>query len=395
MTFNFENLVNRSEIGNMKNTLSNHASKNCLILGGAEMDYPTAPVIRKALSEFAQRGLYGFTLPDEVYYNAICTWMKKVREIILSPDEIVVTHGTIFGLATAMRAFTNEGDGVIVQHPAYYRYDAIIKKNKRQVISNPLKEENGQYTMDFSDLENKMMNPNNKLLILCNPHNPTSTVFDKNTLKKISALSQKYDVIVFSDEIFAEITFNDHNVVSYAKIDPQNSIISTSLGKVFNLTGVNHANLIIKNHILREKYLEQRNIDHFGSIDPFFYAAVIAGYSKEGYGWIKEMKTHTLYNYKLLKERFNSQMPILSISPLEGTYVAWIDCRKLGMDDESLIDFFENHVHTIVDPGIDYGYGGSGYIRINIATSHKQIELFLDNLELAYKNRKFKFMKEG
>ena len=228
-----------------------------------------------------------------------------------------------------------------------------------------------------------MADRSNKLFVLCNPHNPTGKVFCIHDIKKIAALAGKYNKLVFSDEIFAEIAYGDNRVEPYAAIDPDHGITSTSLGKLFNFTGVNHANLIIKNEEIRGKYLGQREIDHFGSIDPFFYCALIAGYSNEGLAWSRAMAEHTWGNYCTIREYIKEKLPYISISPLEGSFVAWMDFRALNMDDKMLERFLRDRANIIADPGVVYGLGGSGFFRLNIATARERIYAFLNNLTKA------------
>jgi cystathionine beta-lyase len=391
MEYNFETLINLQNIGNMKATtaLEARCPEQAVVMAGAEMDFATAPIITQTLADFSKRGIYGFTLADEAFRVAICHWMESVRAFDVTAEEIVPTLGTIFALGTAMRAFTHQGDGVIVQHPSYYRYDVNIRDNGRIVISDPLIEKDGVYTIDFTHLETLMSEPKNKLLVLCNPHNPTGKVFAPEDLLHIASLANRYGVVVFSDEIFAEITFNGHTALAYVEVDPVFGITSTSLGKAFNLTGVNHANLIIKDHTLRRRYLEQRKRDHFGSIDPFFYNALIAGYSKAGFDWLQSMKQHVIKNYLRICSFFKERLPMITASPLEGSFVVWVDLRNLGLSDEALRSFLLNEALIVADFGTDYGPGGSGFVRLNIATTSERIEAFLAHLETACKERFF------
>ncbi len=383
-TFDFETPVNRTGTGNMKGAMQTASgeNRNILVLSGAEMDFMTAPVIRKAVADFAMRGIYGFTLPDESYLDKICHWMQTVRNLEVKKEEIVPTLGTIMGLNTAIRAFTKPGDGVIIQHPSYYRHDVAVKNNGREVVSNLLQENDGIYQIDFSALEEQMSKEKNKLLILCNPHNPTGKIFTRDDLIRISELSRKYEVIVFSDEIFAEITFDSKKALSYADIDETYSIISTSLGKVFNFTGVNQANLIIKNPTLRDRYLKQRKTDHFGSLDPFFYTALHAGYSRQGYEWITQMCAHVWQNYQTIKNEIEKNLPYIGISPLEGGFVLWADFRRLGLSDSELQERMEKDAGILGDPGWEYGPGGSGFYRFNIAVPHSVVPVFLERIKI-------------
>lgn len=353
-----------------------HCTLPPVILSGAEMDYPTAPVIREALASFAKKGIYGFTLPDERYKEAVCGWMRNVRQMPVQPEALVVTLGTIFGISTAIRAFTQPGDGVIIQHPSYYRFDRAVIRNHRQVISNPMICENGTYSLDFADLEEKMSVDRNRMMILCNPHNPTGKVFGWQDLTRIAQLAKKYNVIVISDEIFGETAQEGYPVVSYGNADPR-GIVSTSFGKCFNFTGVNHANWFLFDKSLRQRYIHQQEQDHFGSIDPFFYQAVLAGYSKEGLEWIRGMNRHTWENHSLLKRTLAEKCPEIVLSPLEGGFVAWLDCSGWRLPEGALEGKLKE-AGIMADPGEEYGPGGAGHIRINLATPRIQIERFLE-----------------
>lgn len=388
MEAEFDRLVNRENTGNMKGAMAaGLCDDRAVFLSGAEMDFPTAPCIRDALSQFAQRGIYGYTLADAPYRNAVCTWMGKVRNWRIDPDEIVPTMGTIAGLCNAVRAFTNPDDGVIIQHPSYYRFDRAVMRTGRCAVSNPMHEEKGVYSLDFEDLEAKMAEPRNKMMILCNPHNPTGKVFGEEDLQKIAELAIKYHVIIFSDEIFAETAAPANPVTAFGKVAPKCSLTSVSLGKSFNFTGVNHANVIIPDPKLRERFLKQRDADHFGSIDPFFYNGLMAAYTEEGYRWIREMNAYTRRNYNRLQQALEEDLPMLRLSPMEGTFIGWLDCRGLKMDDRKLQAFMEEEAFLFADPGAEYGPEGQGFYRLNLAAPSYIIEKMIRNLTAAVRQK--------
>ena len=383
MKYDFDVWASHENNGNMKGAWAQDMPEGGVMLSGAEMDYPLPDFITDALADFSKNGLFGFTLPDREYKKSICEWMLMSRQWEINPDHIVATLGTTFGLSTAIRAFTQKGDGIIIQHPSYGRFDRAMVRNGRVVVSNPLIETNGVYTIDFADLEEKMAVKNNKMMVLVNPHNPTGRVFTKEELKKIAILANKYNVIVFSDEIFAETSQGDA-VIPYVQIDPVMGLSCTSLGKTFNLTGVNQANIVIPNDKLREIYSTQKDVDHFGSIDPFFYTLLRAAYTEKGWDWVKQMNRHTLDNYNMLKEALK-EMPMITVSPLEATFVSWLDCRKLNLTDSEIEHFFMNDAKLWADWGEEYGPGGSGFVRMNIATTKEKLETALNNLKKAYK----------
>ena len=215
-----------------------------LILAGAEMDFPTAPVIRAALSRFAANGIYGFTLPDDAYLNAVCFWLKTYRGWDVSPDSIVPTLGTVYALSTAVRAFTSPGDGVIILFPSYYRHDRAVLRNGRRVVPCQLQESDGRYTLNADALAEAMRKPENRLLVLCHPHNPTGHVFTEAELQTLAGLARETGTIVFSDEIFADITAPGHPALPFSTFLPELTMACVSLGKTFNFTGVNQANAV-------------------------------------------------------------------------------------------------------------------------------------------------------
>lgn len=385
----FDDTVRRAGTGNMKGELAGAYPEGAVSLWGAEMDYPTAPCVRRALAAFAENGIYGFTLPTTEYRASICGWMRRVRKAAVEPEWIVPTLGTVYALATAVRAFTEEGDGVIIQSPSYYRFDRAVERNGRRIVADPLKEEGGRYSLDLSGLEEKMAQPRNKLLILVSPHNPTGKVFTEEDLLTVRSLAAKHGVIVFCDEIFAETAQPGHETRPYASLD-ENGITCFSLGKAFNFTGVSQANLLIPNRELRERYIAQRDRDHYGSLDPFFHTAVLAAYSEEGADWLREMNRHTAENHERIRACLAEEMPLLSVSPLEGGYMAWLDCRRLGLEDDALQRFFEREALIFADPGAEYGEAGRGFYRWNLATPRENIEKALLQLKAAYDKRSHK-----
>jgi cystathionine beta-lyase len=377
--FDLDQPADRQGIGNMKGSfrLRTACGKTPLILAGAEMDFSTAPVIREALSAFSQRGIYGFTLPDDAYLNAVCFWLRSYRGWAASPDMIVPTLGTVFALNTAVRAFTEPGDGVIILFPSYYRHDRTVMRNGRRVVSCPLREKDGQYSLDADALAVLMEKKENRLLVLCHPHNPTGHVFTAQELQTLATLARKTGTIVFSDEIFADITAPEHPAIPFAAVLPEQTVACVSFGKTFNFTGVNHANAVIPCPALRDRFIAQRNIDHFGSIDPFFYQAVLVGCTDAGHSWVLAVRDRVATNARRLERLLKKNCPDVRMSPWEGGYIAWLDLSAAGLTAEEAADRLEKEQATLVDPGSEYGQGGERCIRLNLATQERNIDEFV------------------
>ena len=380
--FDFDQPVNRNGTGNMKGSFLPETScgKAPLILAGAEMDFPTAPVIREALSKFAANGIYGFTLPDDAYLNAVCFWLKTYRGWDAAPDWIVPTLGTVYALSTAVRAFTSPGDGVIVLFPSYYRHDRAVLRNGRRVVPCQLQEREGRYALNADALAEAMRKPENRLLVLCHPHNPTGHVFTEAELQTLAALARETGTVVFSDEIFADITAPGHPALPFSVFLPELTVACISLGKTFNFTGVSQANAVIHDPALRERYLTQRNADHFGSIDPFFYQAVIAGCTEAGHAWVTAVRDQVMSNARRLDGRLKAACPGVRMSPWEGGYIAWLDVSAAGLTGDEAAGRLEKEQAVLVDPGSEYGAGGKRFIRLNLATQTKNMDEFVSRL---------------
>lgn len=393
MCYDFDTLVNRQGIGNMKYMISPKYIKdaNVISFAGAEMDFKTAPSVIESIIKRAENGLLGFTLCDENYRKSVHWWMKTQRNFEINDEWIVPTLGTIHSVATAIRMITKEGEGVIVQQPVYSRYEQAVTRLHRKIVYNDLINNDGTFYMDFKDLEEKMANSNNKLFILCNPHNPVGRVWRKEDLERIAELANQYGILIFSDEIYAEITFDNHNCIPYSSIagTKKHAITSTSLGKTFNFTGVNHANMLIADEELRNKFIEQRNADHYGSLDPLIHAAICGAYSEEGANWKDEMVTYVKNNMDYICEFLHDNLPMIKVSPPEGGFILWLDFSELKMSDKELYDFLEQEALLELEHGTDYGESGSGFLRMSVACPKKEIEKAMERLISACREKGF------
>lgn len=376
--YNFDIAGDRSSVGNMKTftTPEELRAKGITSFAAAEMDFKTAPSIIESIKKMADRGIYGFTIPTEDYRSAVKWWHREMRDWIIEDDWIMPVLGTIFSVASAIRMTTEPGEGIIVQTPVYYRYEQAATRQKRRTVHNPLKIVDGEYQMDFDDLEKKMADPQNKLLVLCNAHNPIGRVWPEEDLRRVGRLSAKYDMAVLCDEIFGEMTFDGHQVTPYASLaeGQKNAITVTSLGKAFNFTGVNHAHAIIPNPELKARYEEQKYADHYGSMGPFEYASVLGAYSVEGRAWFEAVRAYIHKNGQFVKEFLSKHVPEAYLFPIEGTSVCWIDWSFLGLSGKALHDFFEKEALFEVETGDVYGVGCEAMTRMNLSSPRKQIE---------------------
>ncbi len=384
MGFDFETVVKRRP-ANLKRLFTPQAvvDRGNVSFDGAEPDYPTAPVIRDAVKSLAENGLYGFMIADAAYRDAVCWWMKNSRGTEISSEWIVPTLGTIHGLSSAIRMLMpREDDALLVMPPVYNRFAQAAERLNRNVVSCPLIQRESRYEIDFEKLEALLRDGNVPLMVVCDPHNPIGQIWRKEELERIAFLAERYRAFIFSDEIFADNCFGALQCESFLTVREAwpRLIVSTSLGKAFGLTGLNHANLLIPDQALREAFADRRTRDHYGSMDPLAYEAVLAGYS-----WVRESNRICEENIRLVKEAAARLFPKGRVYGGEGAYVLWIDLRPYFADEESMLRFLYEKAFFHVDGG--GSYGAPGFVRMCVASPVRCVKKALADLETAWKER--------
>jgi len=356
-------------------TVDSVRKKELVSFAGAEFEFKTAPAIINAIKETAENGLFGFTVADENYFGHVVWWMKNVRGAKILPEWILPVQGTIFSAATAIRLLTKKGDGIIALKPGYSRYEQAASRLERKMVLVPMKSTKGLLSIDLYLLEKAMRESENKMFLFSNPNNPTGQIISAETLQSILTLARKYKVALWSDEIFADVDLKGDGVPMLAALADKDdmAITVTSLGKTFSLTGMNHANVIIRNQDLRERYRIQRDRDHFGSIDPTAYAALCGGYSPEGQAWLKELVSVIKSNNAQIINFFAEHMPDVKVLLPEAGYVLWMDFSGLGFTHDELFDFLNNEAFFCCDFGEEY-YGNQLTARICTAVPPKELE---------------------
>ena len=373
----------------LKDYFTPEAVKEEGLLGyaGAEFEFATCPAFCRGVTELAKKGTFGYSLIGSDYRNAVKWWMEKLRGWSIDPEWVVPTHGTIFSLATAIRLLTNEGDNIIVLTPNYNRYNQAAHRLNRGTVEVPFQETETGFALDFEGLERAFADQKNRLLVICNPNNPTGHILTERELADIAALSQKYGVAVFSDEIFAELVFEGNRVTPYVQAAGPEAlaITCTSMGKVFSLTGVNHANVIISNPKLRDSYLAQRNADHFGSVDPMVYAGMLEAYSEDGRKWVLELNRYLWDNYLVFSDFLRRRLPKASLKKPQGTFVLWVDFSAYGEAWPELDGLLREKGLLVGDEGEEYG-GRPTCVRYSIAVPRSELIRSLASVEAALQN---------
>ncbi|MBQ9264113.1 MAG: aminotransferase class I/II-fold pyridoxal phosphate-dependent enzyme [Clostridia bacterium] len=389
MAFDFETVVQRRK-ANLKRmfTPEDIRDHGNVSFDGAEPDYATAPVIRDAVRALADNGLYGFTLMDKAYQDAVCWWLENSRGVRIDPDWIVPTLGTIHALSSAIRLLCPRvEDALLVMPPVYNRFAQAANRLNRPTVSCPLLPGEGRYAIDFDGLEAALRSANVKLMVICNPHNPIGQIWSQEELTRVARIAVKHHVVIFSDEIFADNCYGGRRCPSFLEIPEAKDqvLISTSLGKAFGLTGINHANLLIPSAALREAFADRRTRDHYGSMDPLAYECVLAGYSEAGLDWVRASNQVCDQNIHLIRETFAHLMPDSRVFGGEGAYVLWIDLRPYFDSEETMLDFLYHKAYFHVDGGSAYGM--PGFIRMCVASPTWCVEKALNDLKQAWKER--------
>lgn len=378
MNFEFDKITDRTHTNAIKYDLAKERGKpeDALSLWVADMDFPTAPCIQKALSEKALHGIYGYSRPDERYYSALKNWFKKRHNFEVQNQWIVNTPGVVFAIATAIKAYTKEGDGVLIQKPVYYPFSNTIKTLERKVVNNPLVLKNGHYEIDFEDFEQKIISESVKLFLLCSPHNPGGRVWTKSELEKLWNICKKHNVIVVSDEIHSDIVFGENKHTIFGTLSDEaleNSIICTAPSKSFNLAGLQFSSIFIANEKLRNQF--KREIDKTGYDEPSLMGIVAAtsAYS-DGEQWFDAAKDYIWQNIQFAKKYIEENAPKIKAITPEGSYLLWLDFSGFEFSDEEINVRILNKAKVWLDNGTMFGSEGAKFQRINCATPRSILE---------------------
>lgn len=394
MNYDFTTRVSRAGRGNLKDLMFTPEAlrkQNIPSFSGAEFEFRTAQPVIDAMKECADNGLLGFTVADQNFKDHIVWWLKNIRKTEISPDWILPMQGTIFSVASAIRLFVREDEHMVLMTPDYNRYDQAARRLKRETTSfSQMIEKDGRFHPDFADLEKKFADPKAKLFVLCNPDNPTGQVLSDEELNQLLILSRKYQMPILSDEIFADISLNGKPVpVLSAMASERDLVISIiSMGKTFSFTGVNHADAIIRNPELYHAYEEQRTADHFGSVDPMAYAALIGGFTPAGAEWLSQLIEVLKRNTAGFLNFFRSWEGVKAYTPDAG-YILWIDLTALGMERDDLFRMLEEEALFACDEGEEY-YGGKCCARICTAVPEAYVIAAIERLEQTFSAHGFR-----
>ena len=389
MEYNFNNVIDRHGTNSIKTDLAVARGKpaDVLSLWVADMDFPTSPAILEALHKKIDHGIFGYSCLDESFHTALANWMKNEHNFTFDCRELVTTPGVVFGLASAIKAFTKEGESVLIQTPVYYPFKNMIEANNRRTVTSSLFEKDGKWQIDFEDFEKKIIENDVKLFILCSPHNPVSRVWTRDELSRMAEICLAHNVIVFADEIHNDFVYepNVHTVFSTLSAEiAENSVVSMSPSKTFNLAGLQFSTNFIKNPALRAKFKAER--DKTGYDEPSLMGLVAARAAYEsGKPWLEDLKNHLRSNIEFVRNYLAERLPNVRLIEPEGTFLLWLDFSALGYSDSELDDLIVNKAKVWLDRGTMFGPEGNCYQRINIATPQPLLREALDRIAEALK----------
>ena len=373
--YNFDRIINRSGTNSLKWDIK----KEELPMWVADMDFEVSDEIVKALEERVKNHIYGYNIVPDEWYESYIAWWKNRHQYEIKKEWLIFSTGVVPSISSVVRRVTSPGEKVLVQTPVYNIFFNSICNNGRYVLESQLVYKDGKYSIDFSDLEKKLSDPQTTLMILCNPHNPIGKIWDKDTLSKIGDLCYKHNVLVLSDEIHCDLTKPGCDYLPFQSVSDvckYNSIACLAPTKTFNIAGLQTSAVCIPNKKIYDKVYRGINNDEIAEPNTFAIQAAIAAFTKGGI-WLDELREYIEKNKLIVKEYISRELPMLHLVDSDATYLLWIDCGKVTNNSIELTDFIRKQTGLFLSNGSQYGDSGKKFIRMNIACPK---EILIDGL---------------
>lgn len=368
-----------------KDFVDSRVSETALPLWLSDMEFKVADEITEALIKRVEHGFLGHSMPGDSYFESVQGWYKRRFNWTISKDSIFYSPGVLPALGFILRGFTKKGEGVIIQEPVFYPFAELIEGTDRKIVNNQLINNDENYSIDFIDLENKLKDPNNTMLILCSPHNPVGRVWTKDELKKIVDLCQENEVLIFSDELHCDLTranVTHHplkTISDYSKI-----ITAVALGKTFNVGGVPISQIIIDDEELKQIWHKETRKKHYISFaPPLDMVLTETAYNKCEY-WVDEVMEYVEQNFDFLVDYLNKHLPKVKYKKPEGTFLAWINFGAY-VDYEKLFELLITKYDLLIENGHVFGESGAGYFRMTVACPQSMLEEGVNRIVKAIK----------
>ncbi|HWQ74690.1 MAG TPA: MalY/PatB family protein [Syntrophomonas sp.] len=372
MPYSFDQIIDRCGTDCIKYDFAAKRGmpEGILPLWVADMDFQAPPEVLDALIAKSRHGIFGYSdTAGEDYFNALYGWYRNRFDWETSPAWLVKTPGVVFAICTAIRALTQENDAVLIQQPVYYPFSSSVLSNNRRLVVNELKYDQGKYSVDLNDFEDKIVSNQVKLFVLCSPQNPVGRVWTREELTAMGDICWRHGVLVVSDEIHADFVYPGHRHLVFAALKPEFADITvtcTAPTKTFNLAGLQISNIFISNPVIRRQFRQELDRVGYSQSNVMGLAACQAAY-RYGAPWLDELKDYLVANLAFVRDFLAENLPQICLVEPEGTYLIWLDCRALHLSDQELDDLIVYKAGLWLDPGPIFGRGGEGFQRINIA----------------------------
>ncbi len=356
----------------------------------ADMDIDTPDFVLQSVKDRLQHPVMGYEEMPKSAFNSQIEWMKKEHGISFLLEDMLYSHSVVASMSVAIEAFSEIGDKVIVQTPVYPPFFHSVMRCQRKLVKNSLKQlESGKYTFDIADLKSKI-DKDTKLLLLCSPHNPVGRVWSRDELEAILEVCLEYNIVVFADEIHSDLVYTPNKHIPFASLSKEArdiTVTAIGVGKTFNMAGFAISTVAIANKELRKKFSDVYERIHFAEGSSLSHVAFESAYSN-GKEWLEDLKVHLYKNFKMLEVLCQKYPDFIKIIPIEATYLAWLDCRGMGLRDKVLRELFIKEAKLGLNAGISFGREGSGFMRLNFAISCAKMSIVIKRLENLLKSRK-------
>ncbi len=389
--FDFDTVIDRKGTGSLKYDYAVQRGKpsDVLPLWVADMDFKVPPSVTAALQDVVSPGIYGYTEPKDGYFEAIRDWFVRRHNWAPKAEWLIKTPGVVYAICTAIRALTEPGDAILIQQPVYYPFSLSIHDNNRRLVNNPLVLMDRHYEINLADFEQKIVENNVRLFILCNPHNPVGRIWTQDELKSMANICLKHHVLVISDEIHSDFAFPGYAYTPYGTLGDayQDSVvICTAPSKTFNMAGLQISNIFIPNASIRNRFQQAFNATGYDQMNTMGLIATQAAY-EGGEAWLDALLAYLTVNLGILRKFVAERLPGVRLIEPEGTYLIWLDFSGTGLSGKDLDDFIVNDARLWLDHGEIFGLGGETFERINIACPASTLVKALKQLETALKTK--------
>ncbi|SEF61588.1 MalY/PatB family protein [Parabacteroides chinchillae] len=389
--YNFDEVIERRGTNCIKHDLlkERFGDEKLIPLWVADMDFRTPDFIVEAIKKRCEHEVFGYTYGSDEYYESIINWVHYKHNWKIQKEWISYIPGIVKGISFALQCFTRPGDKIIIQPPVYHPFRIVPQSMKREVVYNPLKLVEGSYEMDFEQLES-IIDEKCKALILCNPHNPGGIVWKKETLVQLAEVCAKHHILVISDEIHAEMAYPQYKHYPFATVSDNAALCCITFmapSKTFNIAGIVTSYAIIPNDRLRKEFYEFLEAGEFGDGTIFAYEATTAAYTY-GAEWLQQMRMYIMENVRFVDEFIKTNLPKIKMYMPQASFLIWLDCRELKLNQEELVDLFQNKAGLALNDGSIFGPGGEGHMRLNIGCPRSILETSLNALKKALNKEK-------